>query len=146
MLPCPLCTPLPSYLITPVCSLPLVKSSFLVHLRLFLPATIVLFPVACLFVPLSSSKPGSSLPVLMSVYCDSSMNFLLSLKQTGQVVPTCQHAPMTAEQSACECRYGNDMKLERKESGSAQTNKKDKQGEAMCTNMQRDIHQHKHKN
>lgn len=46
---------------------------------------------------------------------------------TNQVVPTCQHAPMMAEQSACECHYGNDMKLERKQSGSAQTNKKKRQ-------------------
>lgn len=66
---------------------------------------------------------------------------------TNQVVPTCQHAPMMAEQSACECHYGNDMKLERKQSGSAQTNKKkkkDKRREAKCTKTQRDIHQHKH--
>lgn len=41
---------------------------------------------------------------------------------TSEVVPTCQHAPMMAEHSACECRYGNDMKLERKR-GLAQTNK-----------------------
>lgn len=34
---------------------------------------------------------------------------------------------MMAEQSACECHYGNDMKLERKQSGSAQTNKKKRQ-------------------
>lgn len=62
---------------------------------------------------------------------------------SSEVVPTCQHAPMTAEQSACECHYGNDMKLERKR-GLAQTNKKkDKQREAKCTKMQRDIHQHK---
>ncbi len=67
---------------------------------------------------------------------------------TSQVVPTCQHAPMMAEQSACECHYGNDMKLERKQSGSAQTNKqkkKDKRREAKCTKTQRDIHQHKHR-
>lgn len=43
---------------------------------------------------------------------------------TIQVVRTWKHAPMMAEQSACECHYGNDMKLERKQSGSAQTNKK----------------------
>lgn len=49
------------------------------------------------------------------------------------VLPTCWHAPMMAEQSACECHYGNDMTLERKQSGSAQTNKqKDKtQGSKM---------------
>lgn len=52
-----------------------------------------------------------------------------------QAAPTCQHAPMMVEQSACEYRYGNDMKLERKQSGSAQINKKnkDKEKEAKCT-------------
>lgn len=34
-----------------------------------------------------------------------------------RVAPTCQHAPMMAEQSACECHYGNDMKLKSKQSG-----------------------------
>lgn len=36
---------------------------------------------------------------------------------------------MMAEQSACECHYGNDMKLERKQSGLAQTNKKNQNKE-----------------
>lgn len=48
-----------------------------------------------------------------------------------QAVPTWQQAPMMVEQSACECHYGNDMKLERKQSGSAQINRnKNRQGES----------------
>lgn len=58
---------------------------------------------------------------------------------TNWVLPTCWHAPMMAEQSACECHYGNDMTLERKQSGSAQTNKKKKMKhrEAKCTKKEK---------
>lgn len=59
---------------------------------------------------------------------------------TNQVVPTCQHAPVMAEQSACECHYGNDMKLERKQSGSAQnkqTKKRQTKGSQMYKNATR---------
>lgn len=66
---------------------------------------------------------------------------------TNWVWPTCWHAPIMAEQSACECHYGNDMTLERKQSGSAQTNKKGQnpgKQNAQKRKTQRDIHQHKH--
>lgn len=53
---------------------------------------------------------------------------------TIQAVPTCEHAPMMAEQSACECHYGNDMKLERKQSGSAQTKNNEGGGSQMHKN------------
>lgn len=56
---------------------------------------------------------------------------------TNQVVPTCQHAPMMAEQSACECHYGNDMKLERKQSGSAQAKTKKKKTNKRKPNVQK---------
>lgn len=56
------------------------------------------------------------------------MHFHSFSQATNQVVPTCQHTPVMAEQSACECHYGNDMKLERKQSGSAQKKKKKTNG------------------
>lgn len=72
---------------------------------------------------MNEQSEGACLYTVMSSTRRLLQTFPSVLQAPSEVAPTCQHAPMMAEHSACECRYGNDMKLERKR-GLAQTNKK----------------------